>query len=63
MGSNELDTSEIRKDLTAKLFDLDRKVELNYNFVDATEANFSDGKISITSPIGQGLLGHKEGKK
>jgi transcription elongation factor GreA len=32
-------------------------VETNYTLVDATEANAAEGRISVTSPIGQSLLG------
>ncbi len=32
-----------------------------YTLVSAAEADFSKNKISITSPIGQGMLGHKVG--
>jgi len=43
-----------------KLKDLESGKELEYTLVSEAEADFSHGKISVTSPVGQGLLGHKE---
>ncbi len=37
------------------------KKEVKYTLVSETEANLKEGKISIKSPIGQGLLGKKVG--
>ena len=45
---------------TMRLKDLDSGEELQYTLVSEVEADFSQGKISISSPVGQGLLGHKE---
>lgn len=60
-----IDDEDIPKDqvligATAKLKDLDSREELQYTLVSELEADFSQGKISITSPVGKGLLGHKE---
>ena len=44
------------------LKDLDTKEELKYFLVSPEEANYEENKISITSPIGKGLLGHQEGE-
>jgi transcription elongation factor GreA len=35
--------------------------EVNYCLVSPEEADFSSGKISVTSPIGKGLMGKKSG--
>ena len=40
---------------TSKIFD--------YMLVSAEEADFQAGKISVTSPVGQGLMGRKVGEK
>ena len=45
---------------TVKLKDLDSEEELQYILVSEVEADYSQGKISTTSPVGKGLLGHKE---
>lgn len=36
---------------------------INYYLVSPEEADFQEGKISVTSPIGQGLMGKKIGDK
>ncbi len=60
-----IDDEDIPKDrvfigATVKLKDLKSKEELQYMLVSEVEADYAQGKISITSPIGQGLLGRKE---
>jgi len=62
-----LDDTDIPKDqalvgATVKLKDLSSKKEVEYTLVSELEADFSQGKISVTSPVGRGLLGHKVGE-
>lgn len=62
-----LDDTKIAKDkalvgATVKLKDLDSGEELQYTLLSELEADFSRGKISITSPVGKALLGHKQGE-
>jgi len=45
---------------TVKLRDLDSGEEMEYTLVSELEADYSQNKISVTSPVGQGLLEHKE---
>jgi len=45
-----------------KLQDLSSKRELAYTLVGQAEANASEGKISVQSPLGQGLFGRKVGE-
>lgn len=45
------------------LKDLDTDEEMKYFLVSPEEANYEENKISVTSPVGKGLLGHKEGEK
>ncbi len=59
------DDKDIPKDkaligATVKLKDLNSKEEFQYTLVSELEIDFSQGKISITSPVGKGLLGHKQ---
>ncbi len=61
LETENLDANEVRIGSTVKLLNLETNSELTYILVDASEANFSEGKISILSPVGQGLLGHKKG--
>ena len=59
------DSESIPKDrvligATVKLLDLKSGQELEYTLLSEEEADYERGKISITSPVGKGLLGHKE---
>ena len=61
-----LDDSNIDKDkafigATVTLEDLDAEQELQYTLVSELEADFAEKKISVTSPVGKALLGHKVG--
>ena len=42
-----------------KLMDMDTQEELEYTLVSELEADYNQGKISVSSPVGGGLLGHK----
>ncbi len=60
-----LDDTNIPKDeallgATVKLKDLASGEELEYTLVSEPEADFSQGRISVTSPVGRSLLGHKK---
>ena len=41
---------------------LKNKATVTYTIVTETEANLREGKISISTPIAKGLLGHKVGE-
>lgn len=43
-----------------KLKDMDTDEELEYTIVSAEEADFDQGKISFSSPVGSALMNHKE---
>lgn len=45
-----------------ELQDLDRGHKLRYTLVAEEEADYSQGKISTSAPVGRGLLGRKEGE-
>ncbi len=60
-----LDYENIPKDevligATVRLKDLNSEEELEYTLVSELEADYTQGKISTSSPVGQGLLGRKE---
>lgn len=46
---------------TIRLKDIDSGEQLERTLVSGEEIDFSCGKISISSPVGKALLGHKEG--
>jgi len=50
---------EILIGATVKLNDVDTGEELNYTLVSEVEADYSQNKISVTSPVGKALIGHK----
>ena len=53
---------EVRIGAKVTLQDMDSGGELRYTIVSETEADYEEGKISLTSPVGKGLMGHKEGE-
>lgn len=48
---------------TVKIKNLKTDKTFEYTLVSAEEADFQSGKISVTSPVGQGLMGRKVGEK
>jgi transcription elongation factor GreA len=48
---------------TVKIKNLKNNKVLEYTLVSPEEADFQSGKISVTSPVGQALLGTKPGEK
>ncbi|RMF54932.1 MAG: transcription elongation factor GreA [Calditrichaeota bacterium] len=47
---------------TVQLKDLNRNMEVKYTLVSQEESDFSQGKISVTSPVAKSLLGKKVGE-
>jgi transcription elongation factor GreA len=45
---------------TVELRDLDTEEKIVYTLVSEVEADYKQGKISISSPVGKGLMNHKE---
>ena len=45
---------------TVRLKDMASGEEFEYRLVAEEEADYAQGKISVSSPIGSGLVGHKE---
>ena len=58
----DLDASTVVVLSTVKLRQVKTGKELQYMLVSETEADLKIGKISVTSPIGKGLLGKKVGE-
>lgn len=66
-NSRILDESRISTDSVqimskVKIKNLKNKAVMEYMLVSESEANLREGKISINTPIGQGLLGKKVGE-
>ena len=61
IDESQLDTSKALVLSTVKLQNLQNKMEMSYTLVAESEADLKSGKISVTSPIGHGLLGKEVG--
>jgi transcription elongation factor GreA len=56
-----IDTSKVSILTKVTLTNLGTKKQVTYKIVSEHEADLKAGKISVTSPIGKGILGKKEG--
>ncbi len=61
IDAKDLDSSKVSILSKVKLTNLKTKKSVEYQIVSEQEADLKVGKISVTSPIGKGLLGKKEG--
>ena len=61
IDEDNMSKDEVLIGATVKLKDLKSDREITYTVVSEEEANFSEGKISISSPVGNGLMNHKKG--
>ena len=57
LDESTIDTSKVSILTKVTLTNLNTKKEVTYKIVSENEANLKEGKISVTSPIGKGLLG------
>lgn len=63
-----MDLSRLPKDRiaygsTVELYDVDSGEDVIYKLVMAEDANIAQNTISTSSPIGKGLMGHREGEE
>ncbi len=63
IDESKMDTSKVFLLSTVKLKNLKNNVTMSYTLVPEKEANLKEGKISISSPIAQGLLGKSVGDR
>ena len=61
LDDSQLDLSKVLVLSTVKLKVLTNNITVKYTLVAESEADLKTGKISVTSPIGKGLLGKKVG--
>ncbi len=61
IDESEIDTSKVTVLSRVKLKNLKVNKEVTYTLVSEAEADLKQGKISVNSPIGKGLLGKKVG--
>lgn len=62
LDESKIDTSKVLLYSTVKIKNTKTKAVMTYSIVPEKEADFKSGKLSINSPIGQGLLGKKVGE-
>jgi len=63
IDESKITTDEVQLLTKVTIRNLKSKATMTYTIVTETEANLREGKISITTPIAKGLLGHKVGDK
>lgn len=62
IDESKIDTSKVSVLSKVKIKNLSNKAEMTYTLVTENEADLKTGKISVSSPIGKGLLGKKPGE-
>ena len=60
IDDSEIDTKKVQVGNTVKVLDMEFDEEVEYTIVGTTEADITQNKISIESPIGSALLGAKK---
>lgn len=61
IDEENMSKDEVLIGATVKLKDLASGEELEYTLVSEEEADYSQNKISVSSPVGSGLMNHKKG--
>ena len=61
VDTSRLSTDSVQILSTVEMTNLTNKAKMTYTIVSESEANLREGKISIKTPIAQGLLNHKVG--
>lgn len=61
IDESSIDTSKVSVLAKVTLTNLATRKQVTYQLVSENEADLKAGKISVTSPIGKGLLGKKQG--
>lgn len=62
IDESQLDLSKVLVHSNVKIKNQGNGMEMKYTLVAESEADLKTGKISVTSPIGKGLLGKKVGE-
>lgn len=62
LDSSQLDNSKVTVLSTVRLLNKKSRKEIEYTLVSESEADLKAKKISVSSPIGEGLLGKKVGE-
>jgi transcription elongation factor GreA len=62
LDSASMSSDEVLIGARVALKDMDTGEELEYVLVSEMESDYAQGKISVSSPVGSGLLNHKVGE-
>ncbi len=62
IDESQLDLSKVLVLSKVEIKNLNNQMQVNYTLVAESEADLKSGKISVSSPIGKGLLGKKVGE-
>ncbi len=63
LDESKIDASKVLLMSIVKIKNTQNNAEMTYTIVPEKESNVKNGKISVTSPIGRGLLGKSVGDK
>ena len=61
IDESKVNTDEVQLLTRVTIKNVGNGAQMTYTLVTETESNLREGKISITTPIAKGLLGHKVG--
>ncbi len=61
IDTSHMDTSSVQSICTVERPNVKNSMKMKYTIVSESEANLREGKISVGTPIAQGLLGKKVG--
>ncbi len=61
VNMNNIPKDRVAFGSTVRLYDVDKGTEVEYKLVTSEEADFAQGRISTTSPIGRALMGKRVG--
>lgn len=59
LDDENISSDEVLIGATVRIKDLDTGEELEYTLVSELEADYAQNKISVSSPVGKGLLNHR----
>lgn len=63
IDESKINTNEVQILTRVKIKNMKTNQLMTYMIVSESEANFKEGKLSVTTPIAKGLLGKKVGEK
>lgn len=61
LDESQLSTDKVQLLSKVKLENVASKMKMEFTIVGESEADFSKGKLAVTTPIGKALLGHVKG--